>query len=102
MSSFKYQLTTAAAAAAAVAFVSLAPAKAQEINFGIIATEASSTLRTVWDPFLADMSKKTGLKIRGFFASDYAGVIEGMRFNKVQLAWYGNKSAMESVDLANG
>ena len=25
-----------------------------------------------------------------------------MRFNKVQIAWYGNKSAMEAVDRANG
>ena len=25
-----------------------------------------------------------------------------MRFNKVQVAWYGNKSAMEAVDRANG
>jgi phosphonate transport system substrate-binding protein len=40
--------------------------------------------------------------VKPFFASDYAGVIEGMRFGKVQLAWYGNKSAMEAVDRANG
>ena len=25
-----------------------------------------------------------------------------MRFNKVQMAWYGNKSAIEAVDRANG
>jgi phosphonate transport system substrate-binding protein len=29
-------------------------------------------------------------------------VIEGMRFNKVQVAWLGNKSAMEAVDRSNG
>ena len=38
--------------------------------------------------------------MRAFFAPDYAGIIEGMRFNKVQMAWYGNKSAMEAVDRA--
>ena len=48
------------------------------------------------------MEKQTGLKVKAFFASDYAGIIEGMRFNKVQLAWMGNKSAMEAVDRANG
>jgi phosphonate transport system substrate-binding protein len=48
------------------------------------------------------MEKKTGLKVKGFFASDYAGVIEAMRFNKVQIAWFGNKSAMEAVDRASG
>ena len=48
------------------------------------------------------MAKQTGLTIKAFFASDYAGIIEGMRFNKVQVAWFGNKSAMEAVDRANG
>ncbi len=85
-----------------LAAVSVVPAQAQEINFGVISTEASSNLRAVWVPFLNDMEKKTGLQVRAFFASDYAGVIEGMRFNKVQLAWYGNKSAMEAVDRASG
>lgn len=84
------------------AVISAASAHAQEVNFGVISTEAASNLRSVWDPFIRDMQKKTGLQIRAFFASDYAGVIEGMRFNKVQLAWYGNKSAMEAVDRANG
>jgi phosphonate transport system substrate-binding protein len=73
-----------------------------EINFGVISTESSQNLRTIWEPFLADMTKATGLKVKTYFATDYAGIIEGMRFNKVQLAWYGNKSAMEAVDRADG
>jgi phosphonate transport system substrate-binding protein len=48
------------------------------------------------------MQKRTGLKVEAFFAPDYAGIIEAMRFNKVQVAWYGNKSAMEAVDRSNG
>jgi phosphonate transport system substrate-binding protein len=76
---------------------------AQEvINFGIISTESQQNLKTSWEPLLADLKKKTGLEVKPFFASDYAGVIEGMRFGKVHLAWYGNKSAMEAVDRANG
>jgi phosphonate transport system substrate-binding protein len=90
-------------AAAVAAVVWAAPARAaEEINFGIISTEASTNLKKIWDPFLADMEKGTGLKVNAFFASDYAGVIEGMRFNKVQVAWFGNKSAMEAVDRASG
>lgn len=75
---------------------------AKEINFGIISTESSQNLRQVWEPFLEDMSKKTGYKVKAFFAPDYAGIIQGMRFDKVDIAWYGNKSAMEAVDRANG
>ncbi len=81
------------------------PAQAQnadEINFGIISTESSTNLKENWLPMIDDMQKRTGLKINAFFASDYAGIIEAMRFKKVQLAWYGNKSAMEAVDRASG
>lgn len=74
----------------------------KEINFGIISTDSSTALKQEWQPVLDDMERKTGMKVHAFFASDYAGIIEGMRFNKVQVAWFGNKSAMEAVDRANG
>ncbi len=92
-------------AAAALAAAVTAPAVAQElkeINFGIISTESSSNLKQSWSPILEDMAKQTGLKVNAFFAPDYAGIIEGMRFNKVQVAWFGNKSAIEAVDRASG
>jgi phosphonate transport system substrate-binding protein len=91
-------------AAVSVALTITTSALAQEttINFGIISTESQQNLKTTWDPLLSDMKKKTGLDVKAFFASDYAGVIEAMRFNKVQVAWYGNKSAMEAVDRAEG
>src|SRR5262249_54634843 len=69
-----------------------------EINFGVISTEASMNQKKNWEPFLQAMSKATGFKVNGFYATDYAGVIEAMRFNKIQVAWYGNKSGMEPVD----
>jgi len=77
-------------------------ALAKEVSFGIIATDSASTQRERWEPFFRDMEKKTGLTVKSFYAPDYAGVIEAMRFNKVQVAWMGNKSAMEAVDRANG
>jgi phosphonate transport system substrate-binding protein len=95
---------TSAVAAAAIAASSLA-AHAQtpvEINFGVISTEASVNQKKNWEPFLQAMSKATGYKVNGFYATDYAGVIEAMRFNKIQVAWYGNKSGMEAVDRASG
>ena len=73
-----------------------------EINFGVISTEISTNLKKVWEPYLDAMSKGTGLAIKGIYASDYAGVIEAMRFGKVQVAWFGNKSAMEAVNRSNG
>ena len=79
-----------------------AQAIAQEINFGIIATDSAAAQKDKWQPLFDDMQKQTGLKINGFYAPDYNGVIEAMRFNKVQVAWYGNKAAIEAVDRSNG
>jgi phosphonate transport system substrate-binding protein len=90
-----------ALAAASLASLSLAQAT-KELNFGIISTESTQNLKQEWQPVLDDLAKKTGMKINAFFAPDYAGIIEGMRFNKVQLAWFGNKSAAEAVDRASG
>lgn len=81
---------------------SAAMAEMKQLNFGIISTESSQNLRETWTPFLNDMGKKLGMKVKPFFAPDYAGIIQGMRFNKVDVAWFGNKSAMEAVDRAGG
>jgi phosphonate transport system substrate-binding protein len=92
----KHQLIAAAIVLTACA------ASAQEVNFGIISTDGAAAERDRWEPFFRDMERKTGLTVKSFYAPDYAGVIEAMRFNKVQVAWFGNKSAMEAVDRAQG
>ncbi len=92
-------------AAAAILAASTAGAKAEmpeQFNFGIISTESASALEASFGPFLEDMSEALGVKVKPFFASDYAGVIEGMRFGKVDVAWFGNKSAIQAVDRAGG
>ncbi len=82
---------------AALAFTSmfsistlLSPAHAEEqekaLNFGIISTESQQNLKPQWEPFLKDMETKLGIKVNAFFAPDYAGIIQGMRFNKVDIA----------------
>jgi phosphonate transport system substrate-binding protein len=93
----------ATGAAAALIFGLAAPlTQAQEVSFGIIATDAAAVQRERWEPFFRDMEKKTGLSVKSYYAPDYAGVIEAMRFNKVQVAWYGNASAIQAVDRAGG
>ena len=82
--------------------VSSAQAADEPLRFGIISTESSSNQSTQWQPFLDDMSEALGVEVQPFFATDYAAVIQAMRFDKVDLAWYGNKSAMEAVDRAGG
>ena len=96
------QVALALAVTGITAFGSAHAADTKELNFCIISTESSQNLKSMWDPFLAEMSARTGMKINAFFAPDYAGIIQGMRFNKVDVAWYGNKSAMEAIDRAGG
>lgn len=95
------KILTGLTAALAVALPPVSAQEMKEINFGIIATESTTHLRETWQPVLDDMEKKTGLKVKAFFASDYAGVIEALRFNKVQVAWMGNKAAIDAIDRAS-
>lgn len=74
----------------------------KELTIGIIPTEATAAAMKGFEPFRADMEKALGIPVKLFIAPDYAGVIEAMRFNKVQIAWFGNKSAIEAVNRASG
>jgi phosphonate transport system substrate-binding protein len=97
--------TLLAAGIAGCTAFAIAPAFAEEvkeINVGVISTDTSAALKKLWEPLIADMSKALGMPVKGFYASDYAGVIEAMRFNKVQVAWYGNASAVPAVDRSEG
>jgi len=99
---FKKSLMAAVLAATALSASVVFAEDVKEVNFGIISTESTSNLKHTWTPFIEAMEQGTGLKINAFFAPDYAGVIEAMRFDKVQVAWFGNKSAVEAVDRADG
>lgn len=100
---FKSLKKSLAAIAAVGALIAPAvQAEVKEINFGIISTESTQGLKDIWTPFLDDMSSKMGVEVKPYFATDYAGVIQAMRFGKVDVAWFGNKSAMEAVDRAGG
>jgi len=68
-----------------------------ELDFGIISTESQDNLKVRWEPFLEAMEGEIGRPINGFYATDYAGVIEAMGAGKIQLAWYGGKSYIEAA-----
>jgi phosphonate ABC transporter permease subunit PhnE/phosphonate ABC transporter binding protein len=48
------------------------------------------------------MGEMTGMKINAFFAADYSGIIEAMRFGEVEAAWLSNKSGLEALRRSNG
>ncbi|MBD1998813.1 phosphonate ABC transporter substrate-binding protein [Leptolyngbya sp. FACHB-541] len=73
----------------------------EEIEFGISPSESQENLKTHWAPFLAAMEAELGRPVIAFYATDYAGVIEAMGANKLQLAWYGGKAYIEAAKRSN-
>ena len=68
-----------------------------DINFSILATENSQNLGARWRPFLDDMEKQTGLKIKPYFGSGYAPLVTAMQFGQTQVGWFSNKPGYEVV-----
>ncbi|HEX4197311.1 MAG TPA: phosphate/phosphite/phosphonate ABC transporter substrate-binding protein [Caulobacteraceae bacterium] len=72
------------------------------LNFSILSAEDQLSMAKVWQPLLDDMQKKTGLKVKAFYASNYTSLIEAMRFNQVQMGWFSALPTLEAVRRADG
>lgn len=77
------------------------PAK-NEIIFSIVSTENAQSQAVQWSPFLADMEKATGLKVKPFFGANYSAVVEAMRFKQTDMGWFTNQSGLEATRRAGG
>jgi phosphonate transport system substrate-binding protein len=71
------------------------------LNFGVVPTESSHTLRKDYEAMRIAFKRAVGIPVKMFFAPDYTGVIEAMRFEQVHLALLGNNSAIDAVDRAS-
>ncbi|MEL6580413.1 MAG: phosphonate ABC transporter substrate-binding protein [Cyanobacteria bacterium J06621_12] len=102
--SFIRNTSVFAGSLAAAKLFSPSSAQAQdlkELNFGIISTESQANQKPIWEPFIAAMSEQIGIPVKAFYATQYAGVIEAMRFGQVHLAWFGGKSYIEANKIAS-
>jgi phosphonate transport system substrate-binding protein len=79
-----------------------APAAAPVINFSILSAEDQQSMSKVWQPLIDDMQKVTGLTIKPFYATNYAALVEAMRFNQTQVGWFSALPALEAVRRADG
>lgn len=97
-------MTRSAIVSACILLFLACPSRADnsDLGFGLIGTESSDTLRALWQPFLDDMSNSLGINIHSMAFEDYAGAVWALKTNKVQIAWLGNKSAIDAVDRADG
>ena len=73
-----------------------------EINFSILSAEGQASSGPLWQPLLDDMSKAIGVPVRPHFGSNYTVLVEAMRGNQTQVAWFSAKPALEAIDRAQG
>jgi len=76
--------------------------KPSEITFGILPAENQASMGPIWEPMLADLSKQIGVPVKARYVSNYAGLIEAMRFNQAQMGWFSALPALDAVQRANG
>lgn len=87
-----------------LSLVCLGTASAQERDrfvFAAISTESSEASSQAWQPFIDDMSATTGYDIQLVTATDYAGVIEALRFGQADMGWFSTFSGLQAIRLAD-
>ncbi len=75
-----------------------APSK---ITFSILSAEGQASAGPLWAPLLDDMEKAVGIEVEPFFGSNYTVLVEAMRGNQTQVAWFSAKPAVEAIDRAD-
>lgn len=76
-------------------------ADSHELAIGLVAADSRELTVERWQPFIDGLAQKIGVPVKIIVLDDYAGVIWHLATGKAQLAWLGNKSAIEAVDRAN-
>lgn len=71
------------------------------LRVGAIPAEDSEKIREAYQPLVNHLSKKLGMKVELFVATDYSGVIEAMRAGKLDIALFGPFSYVLAVEKAN-
>jgi len=71
-----------------------------EITFSILSAEGQASAGPLWQPLLDDMSKAIGVEVKPYFGSNYTVLVEAMRGNQTQVAWFSAKPAVEAIDRA--
>lgn len=68
---------------------SACPNGKSEIVMGLIPAENNQEMAQKFEPMRAYIEKNVGCPVKVFQATDYAGVIEAMKKDRVDIAWFG-------------
>ncbi|BBK40326.1 putative selenate ABC transporter substrate-binding protein [Allostella vacuolata] len=90
--------------AAAILPIAMAPAHAQGpgnvLRVGLIPSEDSRAMLEASKLLLAAIEKNLGMKVQGFVATDYNGVIEALRAGHIEVAYLGPFSYVLGTTVA--
>uniref|UniRef100_UPI004047A8CB phosphonate ABC transporter substrate-binding protein n=1 Tax=Aliarcobacter sp. TaxID=2321116 RepID=UPI004047A8CB len=73
----------------------------EKINFGVIPTAGSTSMKENFSGLTEHLNKKLGIKVELQLAGDYTGVITGMQHKHIDVAYFGPKSYVEAQKRAN-
>jgi len=96
------KMLAACLALAALCLASCGRDDTKTIRFSFESAEDQGSMGRLWQPVLDDMQRKTGLKVTAYYASNYAAVVEAMRFNQVQVGWFSALPTLEAIRRADG
>lgn len=97
-----------AAAAATLAYSVTGMAQAgwrdtyPELNLGVITSENEADRTARYEPVQAYLEKALDVKIRWRVATDYAGIIEGVKAGKIDIARFGPAAYAKAYMVTNG
>jgi phosphonate transport system substrate-binding protein len=89
------------AAGAVLASPQIGRAQLKSIRVGLIPSEDSRAMLESSKQLLEALEKNLGIKVQGFVAADYNGVIEAMRSNHVEVAYLGPFSYVLGTTVAD-
>ncbi|MGB7192473.1 MAG: phosphate/phosphite/phosphonate ABC transporter substrate-binding protein [Collimonas pratensis] len=70
----------------------------KQITVGLIATTTAEDTEKRWQPVIDDFAKYTRAEVHVVVSTDYNKILAGLKSNAIQVAWLGNKAALDAVE----
>ena len=86
------RFTTFVATLAIGAFLLSGAARADGLTIGLIPAENNEEMVEAFEPMRVFLEEQLGERVRVYTATDYTGIIEAMRKQRIDVAWYGPMS----------
>ncbi len=70
----------------------------KQLTIGLIATTTAEDTQKRWQPVIDDFAKYTKMQVHVVVSADYNKIVAGLKSNTIQVAWLGNKAALDAVE----